>query len=634
MGTDKKKVTGKKRDRPTKEKSPGSSNQEQGPQKKQRKEGRDPNSQPENTPTAQSNKGPPKNLLPRLDPKSVGYFRRVGETLQQDFESDDDRGLFVRNVFKEVKGSELALATDMSGSIVLQKLLSVATSSQLCQVLTVLSGHWQEVCWHRSGAHVIQTALLQYPRLQSQGSTEEQQQEEEEEDEECEPGSNLEDVVLSLCSEVKSKFLPYNQNTHGSFIVRTLFQVLSGVILNQETAKKGAQGTKVKFMFEVPESFLQQLKELSGLFSGHIAVFATNKLASLGMQVALQVLQRKSPSTCASLCDDVINYLSSRNSSSDGSSLLVFLKDETSSRLLERILEVSEKKQLRRLFKTHFKGQLQALAAHPIGNYTVQRLVCATQTKKLFSTLFDELSPAIEDVLAKGHMGIITTLAETCKRLQSYQAELVSQLMEAFHCAAPVSRRVACVPLFLSLLAYEVYYKIEEEEEPSEHKENAEIKLESVNYHGSLLVQHLLHFENPTQILHSLASMTEADLQTVACSQSGSHIFNALLSSSTITEKQRKKVLWKLRAHSMELACNKYGSRVLDRVWNVSTMGVKEEIAQILVERLRELQNDPIGHHIARNFALTHFVKRRKDWQEHQQAENKRRKLFADILDD
>lgn len=191
------------------------------------------------------------------------------------------------------------------------------------------------------------------------------------------------------------------------------------------------------------------------------------------------------------------------------------------------------------------------------------------------------------------------------------------------------------MPLLLSLLTYETYYKIEEEEEKSsEHKDNPDIKLQSVNFHGSLLLQHILHFEDPAPVLHSLGNMTELDLHTVACSQAGSHIFDALINSATITEKQRKKVLRKLRAHCTELACNKYGSRVLDRVWNVSTMGVKEEIAQKLVERLQHLQGDPIGHHIVRNFALTHFVKRRKDWEEHQQAENKRRKMFADILED
>uniref|UniRef100_A0A6I8SA60 Uncharacterized protein n=1 Tax=Xenopus tropicalis TaxID=8364 RepID=A0A6I8SA60_XENTR len=71
------------------------------------------------------------------------------------------------------------------------------------------------------------------------------------------------------------------------------------------------------------------------------------------------------------------------------------------------------------------------------------------------------------------------------------------------------------------------------------------------------------------------------------------------------------------------LACNKYGSRVLDRMWTASTL-----------RKLHQLQNDPVGHHIARNFALTHFVKRRKYWEERQLGENKRRKMFSEILED
>ncbi|KAG9460893.1 hypothetical protein GDO78_018888 [Eleutherodactylus coqui] len=80
------------------------------------------------------------------------------------------------------------------------------------------------------------------------------------------------------------------------------------------------------------------------------------------------------------------------------------------------------------------------------------------------------MSPAMEDALAKGHMGIITTLAETCKRLESNQTAFVTHLMEAFHCSSPASRRVTCVPLFLSLMTYETYYKIEEEEKQLEHE--------------------------------------------------------------------------------------------------------------------------------------------------------------------
>lgn len=37
--------------------------------------------------------------------------------------------------------------------------------------------------------------------------------------------------------------------------------------------------------------------------------------------------------------------------------------------------------------------------------------------------------------------------------------------MQAFHCWEPPSRQLACVPLIASVLAYEVYYGEEEDEE-------------------------------------------------------------------------------------------------------------------------------------------------------------------------
>ncbi|XP_030043041.1 nucleolar protein 9 isoform X2 [Microcaecilia unicolor] len=582
-----------------------------------------------------------KKQQPKLDPKTVGYFRRVHETLQQDFDSEQEKRLFLRNVLEEVKGIEFAVATDTLGSVVLQRLLELASPPQALRLLFALCNHFFQVSCHRSGAHVIQTALLQYPRLQEQEQG--QQAASAEEGAEEEAAGKLEDIVLQLCTDVKDKFLMYNENTHGSFVVRSLFQVLGGIV-QQESAKKGSRGHTVGgrkanpgsnplIEFEVPESFPEQLKELASCFQENIAGFVTGKTASLALQVALQVLRKKLPLVCAELCDAIVSFLSSRNPSADYSSLLVFLKDQTSSRVLEEVLLVLDGKRLKRLFHSHFKGHLLELSAHPIANFTIQRLLAAIPSKKLFATVFDELSPGLEDVLAKGHMGVITELIAACRRHSCRQKEGLARLMEAFHCAVPASRRITCSFLFLSLLTYEIYFGKDDSECATEHQES-ERPLQDVNYHGSLLMQHLLHFCDPAPVLLSLAAMTSADLMTLACSKAGSHVFDALLTSSSISEKQWKKVLRKLKGHYVQLACSKSGSRVLDRVWNVATLAMKQEMAEELAERERELHGDPFGHHIVRNFALTHFLKRRGDWEEHQLTENKRRRLFAELLED
>uniref|UniRef100_H3AQ14 NOP9 nucleolar protein n=1 Tax=Latimeria chalumnae TaxID=7897 RepID=H3AQ14_LATCH len=582
-------------------------------------------------PERKGRRGAKDSQRPGLDPKSVGYFRRVSEMLEKGFESQEEKHLFISNVFGEVRGNEVAVSTDATGSLVLEKLLESASRLQLCQLLSVLSHRLGDVCCHRCGGHVLETALLQIPRFR--------------EAKEC---GTLEAAVVQLCTRVKERFLDYAQDTHSSFVLRTLIQVLGGFVthLGNQTNRKSSRtlnsakhSGKVSQVteFEVPGSFSEELQGLISCVQENIKVFVTSGVASPVFQVALEVLHRKLPPVCNQLCRSLLDYLALRNPSAECSPLLMFLKDQTGSRLLEKVIEVADRKLFKKLYKSHFREELVPLSLHEIANFAVQRLLAAVPTAKLFRKLFDELCPGLEAVLARGHMGVITQLAAACAKHKAREDELLRTLMEAFHCADPDSRQIACVSLFACLLTYEVYYSLGEEQSTSEHQccqPSTERRLRDVSFHGSLLLQHLLHFQDPSAVLLSLAAMMEDDLVTLACDQAGSHVFDALLSSGSVPEKRRKKILGKLKGQYVKMACNKHGSRVLDQIWNAATIGVKQNIAEELTARESELRSDPFGHHIVRNFALAHFLKRRQDWEEHQAAEIKRRKMFADILED
>lgn len=60
---------------------------------------------------------------------------------------------------------------------------------------------------------------------------------------------------------------------------------------------------------------------------------------------------------------------------------------------------------------------------------------------------------------------------------------------------------------------------------------------------GSLLLQHLLHFSRPCLILQSLSALTGPQLLTLAQSPAGSHVLDAILTSPSVTRKQRRRVL-------------------------------------------------------------------------------------------
>ncbi|XP_055989564.1 nucleolar protein 9 isoform X2 [Sorex fumeus] len=591
---------------------------------------------------------------PHLSPEALGYFRRALSALKEAPTSGEERELMVRNVLKEVEEQALALALNRTGSEMLQELLELSPQKPLCRVWAALRANLRLVACHRCGVHVLQSALLQLPRLLGSPVKEAQEEEEDEEDGEDEekgkdgPLETLEELVLGLASEVCEDFLTYCGDTHGSFVVRTLLQVLGGTVLESERARpRSSQAPEAQKApareckptdFEVPAAFLSRLQDLCSCFLKDLAVFVTDKISSFCLQVALQVLHRKLPQDCAHLCSAVISYLSSRQSSADGSPLLLFLRDQTSSRLLEQLLLVLEPPRLQSLFEDHLRGQLQILAAHPIANFPLQRLLDAITSPALLSPVFEELSPALEAVLAQGHPGVVVALVGACRRVGAHQAQVLQLLLEAFHCAEPTSRQLACAPLFATLLAYEVYYGLTEEEgtEPSEYQPEmaAEQALGDVTVPGSLLLQHLLHFSTPGLVLRSLAALTGPQLLALAQSPAGSHVLDAVLTSPSVTRKQRRRVLKTLKGQYVALACSRHGSRVLDAIWSGAALGARTEIAEELGERNQELLRDPFGHHVARNVALTTFLKRRGAWEQQQGAVAKRRRALESILGD
>uniref|UniRef100_A0A8C6RAB8 NOP9 nucleolar protein n=1 Tax=Nannospalax galili TaxID=1026970 RepID=A0A8C6RAB8_NANGA len=585
---------------------------------------------------------PAPDALPHLSPEALGYFRRALSALKEAPGTGEDRDLMARNILKEVEAQVLALATNRTGSEMLQELLGFSPLKPLCRVLSALRPNLRVVACHRCGVHVLQSALLQLPRLLGNPA-------EAEEDDEDEEEKTLEELVLGLAADVRDDFLFYCGDTHGSFVVRTLLQVLGGTLLESERARPrgGSQLSDSQRAAaweckpadsEIPETFLNRLQDLSFCFLKDIAVFITDKISSFCLQVALQVLHRKLPQFCARLCSAVIGYLNTRNSSADGSPLLLFLRDQTSSRLLEQVLLVLEPLSLQRLFEDHFQGQLHSLAAHPIANFPLQRLLNAVTTPELLSLVFEELSPALEAVLAQGHTGVVVALVEACRRVGTHQAQVLQLLLEAFHCAEPSSRQVACVPLFATLMAYEVYYELTEEEGavPAEHQVEMAIArtLGEVTVLGSLLLQHLLYFSNPGIVLRSLSALTGPQLLALAQSPAGSHVLDAILSSPSVTHKQRRRVLKTLKGQYVALACSRHGSRVLDAIWSGAALGARKEIAAELGEQNQELIKDPFGHHVARNVALTTFLKRREAWEQQQSAVAKRRRVLNSILED
>ncbi|XP_068427260.1 nucleolar protein 9 [Clinocottus analis] len=561
----------------------------------------------------------------RLDPLSVGYFRRVGDRLGEGFKENEEREMFVENVLIEVKGKAALVAMDQTGSMVLQRLLPLCSPGQVAEVLLELGGPegsgFKAVSCDRCGGHVVESAARRISGWTESSSTEE---------DEKESWDAFEAQVLSLSQVVRDNITEFIKHVHGSHVVRTLLHVLAGCLGPPRTeSRPGAKGRNIVPQltdFEIPASFWYELKSLTDILLDNVNLSVTDAVASAVFQTMFTVCHRRRPILGKQLLKRATEYLASRSAAPGVSPLLVFLKDPASSHLIEVIIQLSHKSLLRDLYKNHLKGQLVDLALHSIANFPVQRLTAATAKHKMFLQLFDELIQGIEPILAAGHMGVIVQLAESCAESKEKQEDLIQCLLRAFHCAEPGSRHVSCLPLFMSLLTYEVYYH----SDTAEGNIQTEVPLSSICYHGSRLVQALAKFKERSILLSSLRTLTPADLLTLASDPSGSHVLQALITTSS--DKGRGKILKRLEGQYVAMACSRLGSRVLEAIWNGSSVSHRQSIAQELVLRESLLRSDQFARHVWAKFALYHFIHRRGHWHEIQTCESKKRKLFSDII--
>uniref|UniRef100_A0A672LRR8 PUM-HD domain-containing protein n=1 Tax=Sinocyclocheilus grahami TaxID=75366 RepID=A0A672LRR8_SINGR len=164
----------------------------------------------------------------RLDATSVSYFRRVGDRLNEGFtEEEEEKALFVENVLSEVKGQAALVSTDMTGSVALERLLSLASPAQVAGVLAELGGEtgseFRGVSCDQCGGHVMESALRQAHRWN--GETEDE--------EHC---GTLEAQVKRVCGVVRESLPEFLKDPYGSHVLRTLVQVLSGSLSRDAAA--------------------------------------------------------------------------------------------------------------------------------------------------------------------------------------------------------------------------------------------------------------------------------------------------------------------------------------------------------------------------------------------------------------
>lgn len=101
------------------------------------------------------------------------------------------------------------------------------------------------------------------------------------------------------------------------------------------------------------------------------------------------------------------------------------------------------------------------------------------------------------------------------------------------HCIEPRERQLQIVPTGIRLVPFEKLDSLKDQHY-------------FVNLHGSVIIQIMLEFNKPIQIVNSILNMEPNELKKLFSDPKGSHILDTFMQSTSVGEKSREKLIYRM----------------------------------------------------------------------------------------
>ena len=198
-----------------------------------------------------------------IEQDQYDYLVRVLERWRQEFESEEERTIFVENVMREMEGKERQICGNQLGSRVIEMLLPSAEQSVLSQYSDCLSQDLRLVCLDPFMSHVLEKLLI----LQSFVS------------EPSQAGliETSREWVVKVSKFVTNNVEDFCNDSYASHLLRTCCECLVGQRIQERTNQARTEGyearsvwrfkddqTTVSLCNEVLETFASRLSSLTG----------------------------------------------------------------------------------------------------------------------------------------------------------------------------------------------------------------------------------------------------------------------------------------------------------------------------------------------------------------------------------
>ncbi|KAI8823129.1 armadillo-type protein, partial [Fimicolochytrium jonesii] len=553
----------------------------------------------------------------------------------KEFESEEEKALFIGAMFRAMDGKECIVAADPDCSRVVEKMLRSADDFRVRVFTDRLNGQFIELFKHQFASHVCQTLIYAAADVvdrEIKGTFVVEAPEGDEAALETLP--TMTTLVEQLCEQMKGEWKDLMMDAYASHLVRAVLCLLSGDPLAQGEAERRSKKSKkynsehnntwkpnpanapktgragVSVKRTVPPQFKEALKEITREVAEQMEImglrtYATHIVANpvLQLLISLSDTSESLISTLLAVEDSATCQLSTQTDE-ERQFMVDLIRHPVGSHLVEKLLAAASAHLFHQLYVTYFRGQLEELCLHPVANFVVQQLICHTRNGTQLEVLLDELIPFFPTLFTHRRPGVVVKVAEACVKHQTgkCQKEVVKAVANALKATAPEQRK-QLVNLILCLKPY-----------------GALGEAAKADTNGSLILQNLLLFDEDANkmVIDSFMSLTPEESRNWAFSPTSSRVLEQFLLSSTINLKAKRKLIRSWLGKFATLAADKFGSHTVDKAWAVADIGLKEKIAEDLYNHTKTLQNSHFGKFVLRNCKIETYGKRREEWVERQ----------------
>ncbi|MCO5565775.1 hypothetical protein L7F22_019450 [Adiantum nelumboides] len=346
------------------------------------------------------------------------------------------------------------------------------------------------------------------------------------------------------------------------------------------------------------------------------------------------------------------------------------LRDSVGSHFLEAVLKVAPHTVVQRFWKHYLAGRLGKLGTHPTANFVVSGAIRLLDTNTLEQAC-EEVREEGEKLVKARHLGPFVALTERAGELapdknpssvsakakksnvwnaDRIDAVVVRSILTAFGISETDNDDKDGGPIVIDVLlngkTLKEYKKAakaakkakkdakkaakrkraandeeegEEEAENGSKEEDPKSTKADLNLQGSLLCQSILRLSEPAHspIFDNLLEIEDRHFLSIACDPIGVHVPLAAVQSSNLPFASRSKFSAKILTLLIPLLSDKFGSRLMDAIFDVSDLFFREKVARACLGAERTLLSTPYGRYFFKRIHIALFRKDIVQWKQH-----------------